>query len=168
MVAAANTETDSARREATIDLPSDRETVITRVFDAPRKLVWDAMTKPEHVKHWYGLRTNTLSVCEIDLRPGGAWRYVQTSPHGEETAFSGVYREVVAPERLVSTELFEAMPSTDYLVTVTFDEQDGRTTMTSRLLYQSKEHRDGHLQSGMEWGMNETYQRLDELLATLA
>lgn len=165
---AATSETGNARRQATISLPSERETVITRVFDAPRDLVFEAMTNPEHVKRWYGLRRNILTVCEIDLRPGGAWRFVQTSPDGQETAFSGIYREVDPPNRLVSTEEYEAMPGTGYLVTVTFEEQNGTTTVTSHLLYKSQEHRDGHLQSGMEWGLNETYQRLDELLATLA
>jgi uncharacterized protein YndB with AHSA1/START domain len=160
-------ETDSTTRQAIISLPSERETVITRVFDAPAQLVFEAMTNCQHLKRWYGLRANTMTVCEIDLRPGGAWRWVQTAPDGQEVAFSGVYREIDAPHRMVSTEEYEAMPGTGYVVTVTLDEQDGETTLTSHLLYQSQEHRDGHLQSGMEWGMNETYQRLDELLATL-
>lgn len=168
MVAAATNETDSGLREATIDLPSDRETVITRVFDAPASLVWEAMTTPEHIKRWYGLRSLETTVTEYDPRPGGRWRFVQRAPNGEEYAFSGVVREVDPPNRVVNTEEFEAMPGTEYLVTTTFVEKDGKTTMTSHLLYQSREHRDGHLQSGMEGGMNETYQRLDELLANLS
>ena len=159
---------DVPRREATISLPSDRETLISRVFDAPAALVWDAITKPEHVRRWYGLRAMEMTVCEIDLRPGGKWRYAQTAPGGgDEFAFSGEYREIDAPNRLVSTEEFEAMPGTGYLVTVTLTEVDGKTTLTSHLQYQKQEHRDGHLQSGMEVGMNETYQRLDELLTTM-
>ncbi len=159
---------ESPRREATISLPSDRETVITRVFDAPAAVVWEAITKPEHVRRWYGLRSMEMPVCEIDLRPGGKWRYAQTAPGGgDEFAFSGEYREIDAPNRLVSTEEYEAMPGTGYLVTVTLTEEDGQTTLTSHLQYRQQEHRDGHLQSGMEGGMNESYQRLDELLATM-
>jgi len=153
---------------ATLTMPSERELVITRFFDAPPELVWEAMTKPEHVKQWWGPRSMTMSVCEIDLRPGGAWRYAQIGPDGQEYAFSGEYREIVPPERLVSTEGFEAMPGHDYLVTVTFEEHGGKTKMTSHLLYQNGADRDGHLQSGMEPGMQETFDRLDEHLATLS
>jgi len=153
---------------ATLTMPSERELVITRVFDAPPKLVWEAMTNPEHVRKWYGLRSLTMSVCEIDLRPGGAWRYAQRAPDGQEFAFSGEYREIVPPERIVMTEGWEAMPGHEYLVTVTFEEQDGKTKMTSHLVYQNGADRDGHLQSGMESGMQETFDRLDEHLATMS
>jgi len=168
MPAAARSETDSMSREATIDLPSDRETVITRVFDAPADLVWEAMTTPEHIMRWYGLRSLETTVAEYDPRPGGSWRFVQRTPDGEEFAFSGIVKEIDRPRRIVHTEEFEAMPGTGYVVTSTFEEHDGQTTFTAHLRYQSREHRDGHLQSGMEPGMNETYQRLDEFLATLA
>ena len=153
-------------REATITLPSDRETVITREFDAPAGLVFDAFTKPDLVQQWYGLRTGTMTVCEIDLRPGGHWRYVQAFPdQAFEAGFlrrlpGGRSTEPAGPHRGV-----EAMPGTGYVVTTTFAENDGRTTVTSHMLYQLPEHRDGHLQSGMEWGVNETYVRLDEYLA---
>jgi uncharacterized protein YndB with AHSA1/START domain len=153
---------------ATLTMPSDRELVITRVFDASRRLVFEAFTKPEHVKHWYGPRSLTMTLCEIDLRPGGRWRYVLRDPDGNEHAFSGVYREIVPPERIVSTEVYEAMPGHDRLVTVTLAEQSGKTTLRSHVLYKSLEDRDGHLQSGMEPGMNETFDRLNELLQTLA
>jgi uncharacterized protein YndB with AHSA1/START domain len=154
---------------ATLTMPSDRELVITRVFDAPRRLVFEAMTEPEHVKRWYGPRRFTMTVCEIDLRPGGRWRYVLRDPEsGSEHGFSGVYREIVPPERIVSTEGYEALPGHDYLATVTLTEQDGKTTLRSHLLYESVEDRDGHLQSGMEPGMNETFDRLNELLQTMA
>ena len=150
-------------------LPSDREILIERVFDAPRRLVFEALTRPEHVAHWYGPRAMTLSSCEIDLRVGGAWRYVLRDPAGNDFGFSGEYREVVPPERLVSTENFEGIPpGHDYLVTVTLDEQDGRTTLRSHLQYKSPEDRDGHIQSGMEPGMRESYDRLAERLATIA
>ena len=160
---------DATRNPATaITLPSDRELVITRTFAAPRALVFEAITQPEHVRRWYGLRRLTLTVCEIDLRPGGAWRYVMRDPDsGAEFGFSGVYREITPPARVVTTECFELMPEHDYLVTVTLDEQDGQTTLRSHLLYKSVEDRDGHLHSGMEAGVRETDERLAELLADL-
>jgi uncharacterized protein YndB with AHSA1/START domain len=152
---------------AVLSFPSDRETVIIRAFNAPRRLVFEAMTKPEHVRRWYGFADHKMPVCEIDLRVGGKWRYVLQAPDGSEYAFSGVYREIAPPERIVSTEVFEGMPGTDYVVTTTLEEHDGKTTLTSHLLYQRKEHRDGHIASGMEPGMQATFNRLDELLASL-
>jgi uncharacterized protein YndB with AHSA1/START domain len=152
----------------TLTMPSDRELLITRTFDAPRRLVFEALTKPEHVAHWYGPRSTTLRSCEIDLRVGGRWRYVLSDASGNEFGFSGEYREIVPPKRIVTTEGYEGMPGHEYLATVTLDEHDGQTTLQSHLLYQSAEDRDGHLQSGMEPGMRETYERLAELLATLA
>ena len=159
-----------ANEEVALQLafPSDRETLITRSFAAPRTLVFAAMTQPEHVRQWYGLRDHTMKVCEIDLRVGGKWRYVVQMPDGNEYAFSGEYLEIVPPERLVSTERFEAIPGSDYVATVTFSEQDGETTLTSHLQYQSPEHRDGHVNSGMAWGMQQTFARLDEHLASMA
>jgi uncharacterized protein YndB with AHSA1/START domain len=153
----------------TLTMPSDKELVITAVLDAPRRIVFEACTKPEHVKQWWGPRRMPLTVCQIDLRPGGAWRYATRDPeNGNEYAWSGVYREIVPPERLVYTEGFEAMPGHDYLVTATLDEKDGKTTLTSRLQYKSVEDRDGHVNSGMEPGMRETYDRLGEHLAAMA
>lgn len=153
----------------TLTTPSDTELVITSVFEAPRRLVFEAMTKPEHVRRWYGPRRFTVTLCEIDLRPGGRWRYVlRDSETGREDAFSGEYREIVPAERLVYTEAWEVMPDHGYLCTATFTEDDGKTTVTNRLTYKSVEDRDGHLQSGMEPGMRETLDRLGELLGTLA
>ena len=153
----------------TLSMPSDREVVITAVLDAPRHLVFEATTKPEHVKRWWGPRRTTLTVCEIDLRPGGAWRYVmRDNETGREDGFSGVYREITPPERLVYTEGWEGLPGHDYLVTATMEEKDGKTTLTSRLQYKSVEDRDGHVNSGMEGGMRETYDRLGEHLAAMA
>jgi uncharacterized protein YndB with AHSA1/START domain len=108
-----------------------------------------------------------MTVCDIDLRPGGAWRYVLQAQDGSEHGFSGIYREIVPHERLVYTEGYEAIPGADYLVTTTFDEQDGKTTLTSHLLYKSKEHRDGHIASGMEPGMRETLDRLAERVSEM-
>ena len=152
---------------ATVTTPAETETVITREFDAPRELVWKAMTEPEHVRQLYGLRGLSMTVCEIDLRVGGKWRYVQSDGENE-FGFSGEYREIDPPGRLVSTEEYEAMPGTGYEVTLTLEERGGKTLMTSHLRYRAQEHRDGHIQSGMERGMNETFDRLDEHLAKMA
>jgi uncharacterized protein YndB with AHSA1/START domain len=154
----------------TLTLPSDREIVLTRVFDAPRRLVFEAWTKPEHMKHWYGCRKVTLRVCEIGLRTGGAYRYVMRAPDGVDHTMQGVYREIVPPERLVYTEGYvtQGFASNEALVTVTFTERDGKTTFTSTSVYPSLEDRDGHLNSGMETGAAETLDRLAEHLATMA
>ncbi|WP_437322037.1 SRPBCC family protein [Sorangium sp. So ce385] len=152
-----------------LEVTSEREIVITRTFSAPRRIVFDAMTKPEYVKRWYGLRVLTMSVCEIDLRVGGRWRYVLRAPDGSEHGFTGVYREIVRPERVVCTENYEPLgPGHEMLVTATYDERDGKTTLTSRIVYQSQADRDAHLQSGMEAGMRETFDRLAEILSALA
>ena len=152
-----------------VELPSDREVIITRTFAAPRRLVWEAMSKPEYVRRWYGLAVLSLTVCEIDHRVGGAWRFVLRAPDGSEHGFSGVYREIVAPERVVYTENYEQIgPGHEIVVTTTLEERSGQTTLRSHLAYQSKADRDGHIQSGMEAGMNESHARLAELLATLA
>ena len=152
--------------ETTFTTPSDREIVITRVVDAPRGLVFDAMTSPEHVPHWFGLRSFTLPVCEIDLRPGGAWRYVMRSADGTDMGMSGVYQEVLPPERLVSTESFDDYPG-ESLNTVVLTEKDGKTTITVTVLYESKEIRDAVVASGMQDGAAETYDRLAEYLMGL-
>jgi uncharacterized protein YndB with AHSA1/START domain len=108
-----------------------------------------------------------MTVCEIDLRVGGAWRWVLVHPKGGEIAFSGVFREIDPPHRLQRTEMFEAMPGAESLVTLTFDEKDGQTTLTINMLFKSKQDRDGCLQSGMELGVKECFQKIDELVATL-
>jgi uncharacterized protein YndB with AHSA1/START domain len=153
----------------TVTLPSDREILLTRVFDAPRTLVFEAMTKPEHVMRWWGPRNTTLAVCEIDFRPGGAWRYVVQLPNGARAVFKGVYHEIVPPERLVATECYDepSVGSPEWLSTVTLTERDGQTTLTSLVLHKSVENRNGHLQSGMEHGAGETFDRLAELLESL-
>lgn len=159
--------TESVQRESTLTLPSDREIVLTRVFNAPARTLFEVWTKPEHVRKWYGVRSTTVTVCEIDLRVGGAWRWVVAKPQGMEIAFSGVFREIDPPRRLQRTEVFEAIPGAECIVTLTFDENDGQTTLTSHSLFRSKQHRDMALQSGMELGVKECYQKIDELVATL-
>ena len=154
----------------TITTPSDLEIAMTRVFDAPRHLVFDAMTKPEHVRRWFGCAELALPVCEVDLRVGGAYRFMMRSPDGVDSTLQGIYREVVRPERVVFTERF-SMPgftSNEYQVTSTFVELDGRTTLTTTILHRTKENRDGHLNSGIEKGVAPAYDRLAEVVATMA
>lgn len=156
----------TAEAVLTID-PVQPITIIKRVFNAPRRLVFEAYTQPEHVRRWYGPRYLSMTVCEIDLRPGGAWRYVLQAPDGGTHGFSGVYREIVPHERLVFTEGYEPMPEADYVVTAIFEEQDGKTTLTSTLVYREVAHRDGHIAAGMESGMRESCERIDELIDAL-
>jgi uncharacterized protein YndB with AHSA1/START domain len=147
-----------------ITTPSDREIVLTRVFDAPRTLVFDAMTKPELLTRWYGCDGTSLVVCEVDLRAGGAWRHVLRFADGSEVGMRGVYREIARPERLVSTESFDEFPS-EALATLVFVEDAGRTTFTNTLLYPSQQIRDEVLRSGMEHGAAEGFEQLAEVLA---
>ena len=150
--------------EVTVALPSDREIVFTRMFDHPRDLLFEAWTKPEHLRQWWGCEGSYLTLCEVDLKTGGAWRLVMRMKDGSEHPFRGTYREIVPNARLVYTECYE-MPSIgnpQWLTTVTFDEVDGRTKLTHSILHASKEVRDGHLQAGMEAGTIETLRRLDE------
>jgi uncharacterized protein YndB with AHSA1/START domain len=146
----------------------DREIVMTRVFNAPRRLVFSALTKPELVKQWLlGPPGWTMPVCEIDLRVGGKYRYVWRHADGREMGMGGVYREIVPHERILSTELFdEAWYPGESLITSTLVEQGGKTTLTTTILYVSREARDGVLKSGMESGVAVSYDRLEELLAS--
>jgi uncharacterized protein YndB with AHSA1/START domain len=154
----------------TITTPTDREIVMTRVFDAPRRLVWEAYTKPELVKRWLGVFAGwRLDVCEIDLRPGGKGRYVWRHENGQQMGLTMTYREVVAPERIVNTEKFdEAWYAGEAVETLTLVERGGRTTLTSAVLYDSKEIRDAVLASPMETGVAASYDALAGLLATSA
>jgi uncharacterized protein YndB with AHSA1/START domain len=151
-----------------VTTPSDREITLTRLFDAPRRLVFEAMTKPEHVRRWWGILDERYSVilCEIDLRPGGAWRYVGRGPKGE-FAFRGVYREIAAPERLVYTEIFEPFPDGESLVTQILTAEAGKTRLTITARYPSKDVRDAVLATGMERGAGISYDRLEELARKL-
>src|SRR5437899_5503263 len=149
-----------------VTTPTEREIVLTRVFDAPRSLVFDAMTKPELLKRWFGPRGWSLVVCEVDLKVGGAWRFVLRGPDGTEMGMRGVYREIVPPERSVHTESFDDYPG-ESQVTAVFVEQHGKTTLNATVLYPSKEVRDIVIQSGMEHGAAESYDKLAELLASV-
>jgi uncharacterized protein YndB with AHSA1/START domain len=150
-----------------VTTPSDREVVLTRVFDAPRELVYDALTKPELLKRWFGPRGWSLVVCEVDLRVGGKWRFVLHGPDGGTMGMYGVYRELVRPERTVHTESFDDYPG-ESLVTGVLVERDGKTTLTGTVLYESKEIRDAVVSSGMEHGAAESYDKLAELLPSIA
>jgi uncharacterized protein YndB with AHSA1/START domain len=152
----------------TFAMPTDREIVMARVLDAPRRLVFEAWTRPEHLPHWLlGPEGWTMPVCEIDLRAGGAWRFVWRHADGREMAMRGVYREVAPPERLVSTESWGGdWPET--INTLVFSEEDGETTLTCTILYPSKEARDAALETGMKRGVSLSYDRLAEYLQTLA
>ena len=152
----------------TFTTPSDREILMTRVFDAPRRLVFEAWTNPKHLPHWMlGPEGWTMSVCEIDLRPGGAWHFVWRRSDGTEMEMRGVYREITPPERLVNTERWDGdWPET--INTLSLSEKDGKTTMSQTVLYPSKEARDAALKTGMKEGASVSFDRLAEYLRTMA
>src|SRR6266849_398797 len=148
-----------------VTTPTDREIVLTRVFDAARSMVWDAFTKPELLKRWFGPRGWSLVVCEVDFNVGGGFRFVLRGPDGRDMGMRGVYREILPPERSVHMESFDDYPG-ESQVTAVFVEQDGKTTLTATVLYPSKEVRDIVIKSGMEHGAAESYDKLAELLAS--
>ena len=155
---------------ATVTLPTDEQILITREFDAPKELVWKAWTTPELVKRWWHANRGEMTVAEIDLRVGGTWRSVSVTPDGIEVAFHGEYREVVPNERLVSTEAFEGVPDPDANATVntaTFTEENGRTTLTILVEAPSKEIRDAIIDSGMEAGMQDALDLLEQVAISL-
>ena len=151
-----------------VSTPSDREIRMTRLFDAPRALVFEAMTKPEHIKRWWGNLDAGYSVpvCEVDLRPGGAWRFVNRHPKGD-AEFYGVYREITPPERLVFTEIYAPFPDAESVVTTDLTEENGKTRMTVTALYPSLEIRDTVIASGMARGAAISYDRLEEVAGEL-
>ena len=151
--------------QLTVTTPSDREIVMTRVFDAPRALVFEAHSNCEHVRRWWA-RGNPMD-CEMDFRPGGTYRFVEHEPNGGDHAFRGEYREIEAPERIVQTFEYEGMPGHVSVETLVFTEQDGKTTLTSTTVFDSVEDRDGMLSSGMEDGARASMDALARLLATL-
>jgi uncharacterized protein YndB with AHSA1/START domain len=159
----------TSNNAVTTTLPSDREIVMTRVFNAPRHLVFDAWTKCEHLKRWWNW---SMPVCETDLRVGGKWRYLMRGEDGQEMGMHGEYREIEAPDRLVTTEVFEGdwfePMGSGTINTLLLLEQDGKTTLTWTSFYKSKEARDRVLEFPMEDGVNESFARLDELLQTLS
>ena len=152
---------------AKVTLPTDEQILITREFDAPRHLVYKAWTTPELVKRWWHAKRGEVTAVEIDLRVGGRWRQAMVTPDGFEVAFHGEYREIVPNERIVSTEVYEAMPDGEALNTVTFTEVDGRTILTLLMTLASKEDRDAVINSGMEGGMQEQMDLLEQIAISL-
>jgi uncharacterized protein YndB with AHSA1/START domain len=146
--------------------PGRQELVMTRTFDAPRDLVFRTMTDANLIPRWWGPRRSTTVVDEMDLRPGGRWRYVVRDDDGTEHAFHGVYHDVAAPDRLVFTFEYEGVPGHALLETVTLVELDGKTTLRDQSVFQSVADRDGMVESGMESGATELMDRLEELVAT--
>ena len=153
---------------AIVTTPTDREIHVVREFDAPRERVFAVYTDPELIPEWYGPRGTTTVVDHMDVRPGGSWRFVMRSSDGSESGFRGTYREISAPERIVQTFEWEGMPGHVSVETAVFEDLGDRTKVTTTSLFHTTEERDGMLGSGMEGGMQETYARLDELLARLA
>lgn len=156
-------------RRATVTLPTEEQILIERVFDAPRHLVFEAFTTPELVKRWWHARRGRVTTCEIDLRVGGRWRYAMVANDGTEVGFHGEYREIVPNERIVSTEVYEGLPdgvSEEEAATVntaTFTEEDGRTTLTILVQAPSKAARDAIVESGMEDGLQDALDLLEEV-----
>jgi uncharacterized protein YndB with AHSA1/START domain len=163
----------TSRGTAKVTLPDDETILVTREFDAPKHLVYKAWTTPELVKRWWNAKRGEVTVCEIDLRVGGRWRYVMVTPDGTEVAFHGEYREIVPNERIVSTEVFEGAPQEEgqpevgTVNTLTLIEVDGRTTVTIETKAPSKEVRDAIIASGMEAGLQDALDLLEEVAVSL-
>jgi uncharacterized protein YndB with AHSA1/START domain len=159
------TVTSSSR--ARVTLPTDDQILITREFDAPRHLVFKAYTTPELVRRWWHANRGDMTLCEIDLRVGGKWRYLLTACGGPEVGFHGEYREIVPDERIVSTEVYEGVPDAEALDTVTFTGTGDRTTLTILVQHASREDRDAHINSGMEEGLHDALDLLERTANSL-
>lgn len=146
-----------------VTTPSEREIVLTRIFDAPRNHVFNALTKPELLKRWFGPRGFSLVVCEVDLKVGGKWRFVLRKPDGTDVGMYGAYRELRPPHGLVHTEAFDDYPG-ESVVTTVLAEERGKTTLTATLVFPSQEIRDAVIETGMEHGAAESYDRLAEMV----
>ena len=163
----------TSERRATVTLPADEQILITREFDAPRELVYEAWTTPGLVRRWWTAKRGEATVCEIDLRVGGKWRYVMVAHDGTEVGFHGEYREIVPNERIVSTEVYEGLPEgvseeeAATVNTVTFEEQDGRTRLTILVQARSKASRDAIVESGMEDGLQDALELLEQVAVSL-
>jgi uncharacterized protein YndB with AHSA1/START domain len=160
--------TDQQTRKATVTTPTEREIHIEREFDAPRDRVFALYTDPQHIPDWWGPRGTTAEVDVMDVRAGGSWRFVIHDADGTQTGFRGTYREVTPPERIVQTFEWEGMPGHVSVETATFEDLGDRTRVVTTSIFHTPEERDGMLGSGMEGGLNDTYDRFDELLAKLA
>jgi uncharacterized protein YndB with AHSA1/START domain len=152
---------------AVVTLPADTQILITREFNAPRHLVFKAWTTPELIRRWWNADRGTVTIADVDLRVGGAWRYVMTANGGFEVAFHGEYREIIPDERIVSTEIYEGAPEAEAVTTLTLTESGGRTTLTLLVQHTSQEHRDLHINSGMEDGMQDALDLLEQVAVAL-
>ena len=159
--------TTNSNQSMVVSLPSDREIVLTREFDFPRELVFEACTTCEHMSHWWGPRSMSFGSCELDFRPGGAWRIVHRDQDGSEYGFRGEFREIARPDRLTWTFEYEGFPGHVSVETLAFEDLGGRTRIVATAVFDSLEDRDGMVNSGMEQGAAESYDRLAEYLATL-
>jgi uncharacterized protein YndB with AHSA1/START domain len=154
-------------KKAEVTLPSDTQILITREFNAPRHLVYKAWTTPELVKRWWSAKRGAMTVADIDLRVGGSWRWVMMTEDGFEVAFHGEYRELKPSERIIFTEVFEGMPEGEALNTLTLTEKDEQTTLTLLVQHENQEHRDAHINSGMEAGMQDAMSLLEQVAISL-
>ncbi len=152
---------------AVVTLPADTQVLITRQFNAPRHLVFKAWTTPELIGRWWHANRGEITSIEVDLRPGGTWRYVMTARGGFEVAFHGEYREIIPGERIVSTEIYEGAPGAEAVSTVTFTEENGRTTVTILVEHTSQQDRDAHINSGMEDGLQDALTLLEQVATSL-
>ena len=159
--------TMATKGTAKVTLPTDEQILITREFDAPKHLVYKAWTTPELVRRWWAGTMGEMTIAEMDVRVGGTWRWVMIANEGMEVAFHGEYREIVQDERIVSTEVYEGFPDGESLNTMSLTESDGRTTMSILVQHSCKEHRDGHINSGMEGGMQISMDCLEEVAISL-
>lgn len=155
--------------EVTVSLPSDLEIVFTRSFQWPRSLLFEAWTRPEHVRHWWGCDGSNVVDCDLDVRVGGLWRLVLRMPDGTDHSFNGMYTEIVLGERLVYTERYENphIGNPSWVTTVTFEETESGSQLTHKICHPSREARDGHLKAGMETGETQSLRRLDERIACI-
>jgi uncharacterized protein YndB with AHSA1/START domain len=157
----------TSSNKAVVTLPTDTQILITREFDAPKHLVYKAWTTPELIKRWWSGDRGEVTSAEVDLRVGGRWRYVMTANGGFEVAFHGEYLEIVPNDRIVLTEVFEGFPEAGAVDTLTLTEKDGRTTLAILVQHETKEHRDAHINSGMEDGMQEAMAALEQVAQSL-
>jgi uncharacterized protein YndB with AHSA1/START domain len=153
----------ASKGRAVVTLPTDTQILITRDFAAPRHLLYQAWTTPDLIKQWWHAKRGRVTLVEVDLTVGGRWRWVMVANAGFEVAFHGVYRELVPNERIVATEVFEGAPDAEAVTTTTFAERDGRTTVTILVQHQKREHRDAHINSGMEDGLQDALDLLEQL-----
>ena len=157
----------TSRGTAKVTLPTNTQILITREFDAPKHLVYKAWTTPELIKRWWSANRGEVTVADVDLRVGGTWRWVMLTNRGFEVAFHGEYQEIIPNERIVCTEVFEGMPEAGAVNTLTLAEKNGRTSLAVLVQHETQEHRDAHINSGMEAGMQDAMDLLEQAVTAL-